>query len=324
MNTQQDFSKLPIDTKIIQTTDAESFEDFSLTPEIIQRAREGVTAACDRGVCYSVQLALKRVADLAQEPSPIVGGEFRRQVIRTLIHSLFRIRVEYPERLPTTGAILAANHLNHIDPFILLSEIPAQPYSHILGDARTLYNHGWKRLLLNWSGGVIPVERWWREELAVIAGANAGREDLASLATAIQQCVPSGNTIQSLRQIDRAVQGILAEGDRIILFPEGRLGTQEARLHLPFKRGIAIYAIRAGVPIVPIALIGTRDLYLGKLLTIRFGEPIPTTQGDRPKRHQVNTILKQLEEALITLLPPTYQEPQEFRLLSRFLNQMLC
>ncbi|NJK37563.1 MAG: 1-acyl-sn-glycerol-3-phosphate acyltransferase [Oscillatoriales cyanobacterium RM1_1_9] len=303
---------------------SEGLDEESLTPEMIRRAQEGVSAARDRAVQYSIQLALQRITDLTSESSPGASGEFRRQVMWTLIHSLFRVRVEYPERLPKTSAILAANHLNHIDPFILLSEIPAQPYCHILGDARTLYNQGWKRKLLNWSGGVIPVERWWKEELAVIAGAQAGREDLASLAAAIQQSVPSGSNMQTLRRIDRAVQTILTEGDRIILFPEGRLGTQEARLHLPFKRGTAIYALRTGAPIVPIALIGTRDLYLGKLITVRFGEPIPVPQVSRPKRQQINAVLQQLETALIDLLPPAYEEPKDFKLLRRFLNQMLC
>lgn len=297
----------------------------TLTPDAIQRVREGLAAARDRAVRHSIENALNQVAAITQEETERrVNGRIRRSVLRSLIHACFRVRVESSDYIPHEPAILAANHLNHIDPFLLLAEMPAQPYYYILGDARTLYNQGWKRQILRPSGGVIPLARWWKEEKAIIAAAKEGRDDLVDLATAIEQDVPSGGDVQTLRQIDRVIQAILTRGDGLILFPEGRLGSTEGKLHLPLKRGIAIYAIRAGVPIVPVAIIGTQDLYLGKELTLRFGQPLRFPQVNRPKRQHVETALEALQNALMALLPVNYQEPTGVKLFRYFFNHMLC
>jgi 1-acyl-sn-glycerol-3-phosphate acyltransferase len=294
-----------------------------ITPALIQRVREGLAASRDRTVRQSIQGAIDSVEAIAVGGADRrASGSLRRRVIRALIHSLFRVRVEYPERIPKEPVMLAPNHLNHIDPFLLLSEVPAHPYYYILADARTLYNRWWKRQILGFSGGVIPLERRWGEEIALIEAAKAGRNELGELAAAVEQDVPTGADIKTLRWIDRAVQAIFARGDGIVIFPEGRLGTVEGQLKLPLARGAAIYALRAGVPIVPIALIGTQDLYLGKELTIRFGEPLCFPQSNRPKPQDVKTALEALQEALMELLPRDYQEPNEPKLLRYFLNHL--
>lgn len=249
--------------------------------------------------------------------------------MRWLIQALFRVKIEYAERIPQSAAILAPNHLNHIDPFLLLSELPHQPYYYILGDARTLYNQWWKRRILRFAGGVIPLLRRWGEEFAVIEAAKTGvpnefgtqGSELTQLAKAIEENIPTGGDVQTLRQIDRSVQAILARGDGIILFPEGRLGTTEGELQ-PLKKGVALYALRSGVPIVPIALIGTKNLYLWKTLTLRCGHPLVFPQVKHPKRQEVEEVLEKLEEALKELLPLNYQEPEQIKLFSHFLNQM--
>lgn len=294
-----------------------------LTKETIQRAREGVAYARNDRANEAIVEALLSAEVLAESGSQEkISGEVRRKVLRTLIHTLFQIKVEFPERIPQTPALIAANHLNHIDPFLLLSELPANPFYHILGDARTLYNNSWKRLFLRLAKGVIPLQRIWKEEIAVISGAKAGREDLAELADDIQQYVPQANSIETLRRLDRIVQGIFTRGDGIILFPEGRLGSAEGELQLPLKRGAAIYALRSGVPIVPVALIGTQDLYLRKELTLRFGEALIFPQSHRPKSKEIQAVLDELQAALLALLPKDYHEPEEPKLLRHFLNRM--
>jgi 1-acyl-sn-glycerol-3-phosphate acyltransferase len=294
-----------------------------LTPAVVQRVKEGLAAARDRAVRASIQSALDETEAIAQgQFERPVSGEFRRQVLRSLIHSLFQVRVEYPERIPQGPALLAANHLNHIDPFLLLSEVPGEPYYHILADARTLYNKWWKRQVLQQARGVIPVERRWREEIAMIAAAKSDRPDLTDLAAALEQDVPTGNTIAALRQIDRAVQAIFAHGDGIVLFPEGGLGTLEGQLRLPLKRGTVIYALRAGVPIVPVALIGTQDLYFRKTLTVRFGEPLLFAPIHRPKPQEAQAAIDALQAALLQLLPQNYQEAPGAKLFRKFLNHL--
>ena len=64
----------------------------------------------------------------------------------------------------------------------------------------------------------------------------------------------------------------------------------------PFKEGGAFIAIKAGVPLLPIALIGTREVMaMGspvfhpfRRVTLRIGDPIPTdglTTRDRAATH---------------------------------------
>ena len=292
-----------------------------VTPATIQRVQEGVAASRDRTVRQCIQNAFDNIETIAQGGCDRrASGWLRRWVLRSLIHTFFRVKVEHAERIPQEPAILAANHLSHIDPFLILSEVPAHPYYYIPGDARTLYNRWWKRQVLGWAGGVIPLERRWKEEMAVIAAAKAGCKELADLAAAIEQDVPTGADLHTLRWIDRAVQAIFARGDGMMIFPEGKLGSVEGELQLPLARGVAIYALRADVPIVPVALIGTQDLYLGKELTIRLGEPLRFPQCDRPKPQEVKTALEALQDALMALLPKDYQEPNGLKLLRYFLN----
>lgn len=296
----------------------------SLSAATIKRVQEGVAAASDRAVRHTIESILQRLDAIDRDrPEPRVNASVRRFVLRSLIHILFRVKVEDLDKIPQQPAILAVNHLHHIDPLLLLAEFPTQPYYYILGDARTLYNKWWKRFILRLAGGVIPLERIWKEEVAVVAAAKAGRQDLIDLATTIEQTVRTGKDIQTLRQIDRIVLRILASGDGMVLFPEGKLGNTEGKLHLPLKRGTVIYALRAGVPIVPVILIGTHDLYLRKELTIRVGEPLHFTQTTRPKRQEVDIALEALQKAMLALLPTDYQEPTGVKLLRYFLNHIL-
>ncbi|ACK68137.1 phospholipid/glycerol acyltransferase [Rippkaea orientalis PCC 8801] len=295
----------------------------TLTPKTIQRAQEGLVAAQNsavRGAIYHSLQQLERIIEGKFDHR--LSGSYRHWILRSLIHSLFRVKIEYPERIPRNRVILVANHLNHLDPFLLLSEVPASPYYYILGDSRSLYNKRWKRLILGLSGGVIPLQRRWGQETAIIEAVKAGNEDLKSLAEAIEENVPSGNDIKSLRQIDRAVKSILDREEGIILFPEGRLGTTEGSLTVPLKRGTALYALRGGVPIVPVALSGTKHLYWRKTLTLTFGEPLLFPQIKHPQRKEIEAVLETLEKAMVELLPKDYQEPDEPKLFANFLNQM--
>lgn len=296
-----------------------------LTPKIIERSQQGLEAARILARAGIVEASLMEAealfVDSTQAASSPAMGFYRVWVLKTLIHTLFRVKVEHLERLPSQAAAIAPNHLGHIDPLLILAEIPPRPYYHVIGDARSLYNKAWKRLILRRSGGVIPLERRWKEELAVIEAAKAGREDLQELAEAIAQEVPDSVSIQLLRRLDRIIQGIFAHGDGIIIFPEGRLGEKEGYLH-PLKRGTVIYALKAGVPIVPLAIIGTQNLYLGKELTLKFGEPLFFERDPHPKPQAIQAATEALQVALQNLLPTDYIEPPGIKLFSHFLNHL--
>jgi 1-acyl-sn-glycerol-3-phosphate acyltransferase len=87
---------------------------------------------------------------------------------------------------------------------------------------------------------------------------------------------------QALHSLNEAAQKISA-GTSVVIFPEG---TRSLNGELqPFKSGAMVLAIKARVPIVPVAIIGTHQILAkGKLLSapgrvvIRLGHPVDTTQ----------------------------------------------
>lgn len=295
-----------------------------LTDATITRARQGLAAARDLRSRREIEDSLRQGDAIADgRPERRISGTLRKQLIRLLLGPLLRIRVEHPENIPTTPVMLAPNHLNHIDPFLLLAILPPTPYYYILGDARTLYNRTWKRQLIHNVGGVIPLDRIWKEEIAVMEGAKADHPELADLAEAIARDVPDGGSMDALRRLDRIVQGIFARGDSMLIFPEGGLGGHEGHMRLPLKRGAIIYAMRAGVPIVPVGMIGNEDLFFRKEITIRFGKPLDFGQAARPRPREVQAGLDALTTAIQDLLDPNYREPTGPKLLHYWLNHLL-
>jgi 1-acyl-sn-glycerol-3-phosphate acyltransferase len=105
--------------------------------------------------------------------------------------------------------------------------------------------------------------------------------------------VDNANPRESLKTMSEAARAIRERGISILVFPEGGRTQGELRA---FKDGAAYIAIKAGVPAVPVALQGVRDvLPMGSIVvsggevSIRIGEPIPTvglTPHDRTKLSQ--------------------------------------
>lgn len=102
--------------------------------------------------------------------------------------------------------------------------------------------------------------------------------------------VERGNPEQSLPAVDAAARALTA-GASFLIFPEGtRSRTGEL---LPFKKGGFIMAIKAQVPVVPVAIQGAREamrkgspIIRPVTVSVRFGEPIETrglTIADRER-----------------------------------------
>ncbi len=107
---------------------------------------------------------------------------------------------------------------------------------------------------------------------------------------------------QAKESLDKAVERI-RRGANIIAFPEGTR-SPNGRLQ-PFKKGIFVVAIQAGVPIVPVAIEGTREVMPKNSFLLRphpirvaFGEPIPTEHLSYPDRDSLMHTVREQVSAL--------------------------
>lgn len=96
---------------------------------------------------------------------------------------------------------------------------------------------------------------------------------------------------KALKSLYEAAERI-ASGTSVIIFPEGTR-SPDGNL-LPFKSGAMVLAIKAGVPIVPVAIAGTHEILpKGKLLlrsgevTITIGEPIATNNFQQGQKQEL-------------------------------------
>lgn len=104
------------------------------------------------------------------------------------------------------------------------------------------------------------------------------------------------------------IRDILGHGSSIVAFPEG---TRSRDGHvLPFHSGVLAQAIEAGVPVVPVAILGTADALPPsgwkprprRAMTVVLGTPIPTEglqPGDRRK------LTERVRQAVVELVATT-------------------
>jgi len=112
-----------------------------------------------------------------------------------------------------------------------------------------------------------------------------------------------GNRDQSLPAIERAVDA-LRDGNSFLIFPEGTRSRTGSLL--PFKKGGFVMALKAQVPIVPVAIKGARDaMQKGspwiQPVTIRvsFGEPIATAGMGIDDRERLVAVVRDEVERLL-------------------------
>ncbi len=83
----------------------------------------------------------------------------------------------------------------------------------------------------------------------------------------------------------RRATAVLRRGDLLVVAGEGRLSDEENRI-LPLETGVAHFAMLAGVPVLPTAVIGTRWVAFGRTVRFRIGRavfpPGPVPAEDEP------------------------------------------
>lgn len=203
-------------------------------------------------------------------------------VIGPLLRLLFRPVIEGAEHIPDDGAaIVAGNHLSFSDHFLMPSIIRRR--ITFLAKAEYFTGPGVKgRLTAAFfrSAGQIPVDRSGKE-----AGQAAIREGL----------------------------GVLGRGELLGIYPEGTR-SHDGRLYKG-KVGVAVMAIRAQVPVVPCAMVGTFEIQPpGKVLprikqvTIRFGEPLDFSRyaGLENQKAAVRAVTDEIMYAILGLSGQEY------------------
>lgn len=102
------------------------------------------------------------------------------------------------------------------------------------------------------------------------------------------------------RQALRRAQQELEKGHVLGVFPEGTRSNSDAFLkpHL----GAALLAVKHGVPVLPVALHGTRGLY-GKV-RVRIGKPLRFARegGEKPSKERLEAVAQEIMERIGALL----------------------
>jgi 1-acyl-sn-glycerol-3-phosphate acyltransferase len=116
--------------------------------------------------------------------------------------------------------------------------------------------------------------------------------------------VPQKDPRAALRTMQAAADNIREKRISMLIFPEGGR-TRDGSLQ-EFKEGVAYIAIKAGVPIIPVALAGTREvLAMGSAVvrrgkvTLRVGDPISTEGLSLKERQKLTDEVRGRIEALL-------------------------
>jgi 1-acyl-sn-glycerol-3-phosphate acyltransferase len=117
------------------------------------------------------------------------------------------------------------------------------------------------------------------------------------LKTAGHVLVPLENPRSAIKTLQHTA-ALLHDGRSTLVFPEG--GRSESGVLQEFKDGAAFLAIRAQIPVVPMAMIGLRNILKMHTLTfhrgsvtLRIGEPISTAGMTTHQRAQLTAELRQ-------------------------------
>jgi 1-acyl-sn-glycerol-3-phosphate acyltransferase len=123
------------------------------------------------------------------------------------------------------------------------------------------------------------------------------------------------------REALATMHDVLDRGGSILIFPEGELGKREGELP-ELKHGAAHLSITSGYPIVPVGLTGTSELWLGRRLTMRVGDPLRPKEFEGDRRDRIRAMTARLQADLQALLPGDGRHPR-VKLLRKWLTNLL-
>ncbi len=231
--------------------------------------------------------AVEGLAWLGRPPEAKASILYRslRLLARVVLFGVFRFRIQATgkEQLPAAGGyfLVGAAHRGWMDPFIVMHALPIAPRAWFLGSAPSTFTTRWRERLIHRVGGLLPV---WRGGIGIDQHVASARAVIANGAVFAQ--MPEGT-----------VSG-----------PPGRIG--------PFRTGWAVIALRTDPPIVPLAMAGTEELYLGRRLVSQI-LPVTTVRAlagldpgaDLPpvgSREELD-VARRMSEALAAIIGPAVE-----------------
>jgi 1-acyl-sn-glycerol-3-phosphate acyltransferase len=189
-----------------------------------------------------------------------------RAIMTPIFRAGWRVHLRGADRLPKGPAIICPNHTSVIDSFMLPSVLPRR----ITFVGKAEYLDDWKTRHLFPALGMIPIDR---------SGGDASK-----------------------RALDAAA-GVLDRGELFGIYPEGTR-SRDGKLRKGHT-GPARLALRTGAPLVPVGIIGTRDIQPPgaraprpfRPCEIRIGRPIDV--GHYGDRADDRLVLRQLTDELM-------------------------
>ncbi len=181
-----------------------------------------------------------------------------RRIIKPMLDNLWKVSIDGVENIPAEGpAILCPNHISFFDSVFTMVYVGRQ--ISFVGKAE--YMDSWKTKHLFPALGMIPIDR---------AGGSKSEGALI------------------------AAENVLRRGELFGIYPEGT----RSRDGMLYKghTGAARLAIKLGCPIIPVGIVGTREIQppdkilpkVGLHCTIKFGAPIhPNRYVERGGDHLV-------------------------------------
>jgi len=190
-----------------------------------------------------------------------------RIFFRIALGAALRIRVRGAEHLPDSAYLICFNHPSWTDPLMLIGYWPdGRRTLRIFGPREVDMSMGKRNAIIRWGGRGVPFQ-------------------------------PGGRDIMD---VTRRATAVLRGDELLAVAGEGRLSDREGEA-LPLEVGVGHFALLAGVPVVPVAISGTRWIRFGKTIRITIGEPV-TLDGLASGRAGARQLTDRVQRSLDLLL----------------------
>jgi len=194
-------------------------------------------------------------------------------VVNIYLKIYHRVEVINSENIPkTNGGVIASNHTSHLDGIIInsITAFHTRRKINFLA-AEDVYNKNFLFKFLCDLGNCIPVKRSTSDRVALL------------------------KVIKLLRKNN--LVGLFPEGQRS---RDGKVGDG--------KLGVAIMALKAGVPVIPLAIKGTFEAFPRKTkfikpikITLKFGKPLNYDSEDKPSKERLNAVKDEIMQNIQNL-----------------------